>query len=270
MSTNPSFEVSDIACSSRAERNWRSVQIGPLEVDDLSQSELLDVITRSVALQRGLKFFYANAHAVRLAAEDETVRDEIAQGDIVFCDGRGIRLASRFLGTPLRASMTPPDWIDDLFARLVERARVYLVGDEPAIVVGAADELRRRHPGCKIVGAQHGYFPFPGPEHDRILAQIRAGAPTLVFVGMGMPRQEQWINLVAPHLTSASFIAVGALFRRLSGHDPRPPHWMQNSGLEWLYRLIREPVRLFDRYVIGLPKFGSIILWQRIGDRRGV
>jgi N-acetylglucosaminyldiphosphoundecaprenol N-acetyl-beta-D-mannosaminyltransferase len=267
---NPSFEVSDIAWSSGVERNWRSVQIGPLEVDDLSQPELLDVITRSVTLQRGLRFFYANAHAVRLAAEDRTVRNEIAKGDIVFCDGRGIRLASRFLGTPLRASMTPPDWIDDLFVKLAESARVYLVGDKPDIVAAAAAELRLRHPRCAILGMQHGYFAFPGSENDRILAEIRAGAPTLVLVGMGMPRQEQWINLVAPHLPTASFIAVGALFRRLSGHDPRPPHWMQKVGLEWLYRLIREPVRLFDRYVVGLPKFGSIILWQRIGDRRVV
>lgn len=266
----PSFGESDVAWSARAERASRSVQIGPLEVDDLCQSELLDVITRSVALRRGLKFFYANAHAVRLAAEHRAVREEIAQGDIVFCDGRGIRLASRFLGTPLRASMTPPDWIDDLFARLSEHARVYLVGDEPKIVAAAAAELLRRHPRCEIVGAQHGYFPFPGPEHDRILAQIRASAPTLVLVGMGMPRQEQWINRVAPYLTSTSFVAVGALFRRLSGHDPRPSHWMQKGGLEWLYRLIRDPVRLFDRYVIGLPKFGSIILRQRIGDRRVV
>ena len=263
-----SSEVSEIASIRRGQRSWRSVRIGPLQVDDLSQSDLLDVITRSVALRRGLKLFYANAHAVRLSAEDGAIRSEIAQGDVVFCDGLGVQLASRFLGTPLRASMTPPVWIDELFARLGESARVYLIGDEPNIVAAAADELRRRHLRCKIVGTQHGFFAFPGPEHDRILTEIRACEPTLVLVGMGMPRQERWINLVAPHLTSVSLIAVGALFRRLSGHDPRPPHWMQNVGLEWLYRLIREPGRLFDRYVIGLPKFGSIIVWQRIGDRR--
>lgn len=262
--------MSELARSRRVQRNWRAVQVGPLQIDDLSQSDLLDAITDSVALRRGLKLFYANAHAVRLSAEDGAVRNEIDQGDIVFCDGLGVQLASRFLGTPLRASMTPPIWIDELFARLAERARVYLIGDEPSIVAAAAGELRRRHPRCEIVGTQHGFFVFPGPEHDRILGEMRAAEPTLVLVGMGMPRQEQWINLVAPHLPSASLLAVGALFRRLSGHDPRPPHWMQKVGLEWLYRLIRDPVRLFDRYVIGLPKFGSIIVWQRIGDGRVV
>ena len=249
-------------------REWRSVRIGPVVVDDVTRAQLLDFLHNTVKARRSLRVFYANAHAVRLAAADPSFARELAHADVVFCDGAGVQLASHFLNTPLRARNTPPAWIDALISGLGSDARIYLVGDEAPVVKAAADVLRNRHLQCEVVGAQTGFFKYPGPEHDRIVADIRETAPTLVLVGMGMPRQEQWINRVAPNINSACLVAVGALFRRLSGHDRRPPRWIQSAGLEWLYRLMRDPVRLFDRYVIGLPKFALVIARQRRRDIR--
>jgi N-acetylglucosaminyldiphosphoundecaprenol N-acetyl-beta-D-mannosaminyltransferase len=243
----------------------RTVRVGTVDVADVTAAELIQVISSAVDEGRGLRILYANAHAIRLAADDPTFHRHLAHADLLCCDGRGVKLAARLLGSPLRAGLTPPEWIGALIEHLGMRARLYLVGDEPAVVTDAADVLQREHPACTVVGKHHGFFPMSGADNERLLEDITLAAPTVILVGMGMPRQERWAHLVAERVPTAVVIAVGALFRRLTGIEPRPPRWIRAAGFEWLVRLVRHPVRMFDRYVIGLPKFGLIVAheWYR-------
>src|SRR5690242_16291967 len=149
---------------------WRSARIGPVDVADVTLAELLDFLVETVRSRRSLRVFYANAHAIQIAASDPNLALELARADLVFCDGAGVQLASYLLDTPLRARNTHPEWIDALIARLGSDARIYLVGDETSVVTAAADALRNRHVGCEIVGVHNGFFGYPGPEHERIVA----------------------------------------------------------------------------------------------------
>ena len=246
----------------------RTVRIGSVKVTDTTAPELIELIAAAMHAGYGLRLCYANAHAVRLAAEDPAFARDLARADVTFCDGVGVKLAARILGAPLRASLTPPQWIGPLIERLGSRARLYLVGDEADVVAAAADRLRQQYPDCAVIGAHHGFFRTPGPEHQQLLAEIARAGPSIVLVGMGMPRQERWANLVADQAPQAVVIAVGALFRRLIGLESRPPRWISASGFEWLVRLSRHPVAMFDRYVIGLPRFGLIVAHDWYSRRR--
>jgi exopolysaccharide biosynthesis WecB/TagA/CpsF family protein len=243
------------------------VRIGPLTVDDVTIPDILGIVRTTLEDGRQIKLFYANAHAVRLASEDAQFATDLNTADLIVCDSYGIQLAARFLGHSLHPPLTPPTWIGALVQSLSPScASLYLLGDEPAVVSAAARALESSYPSAKVVGYHHGFFAADAGDEE-ILAEINIAMPTVVLVGMGMPRQERWIARYAYRLKPPILIAVGALFRRLAGVEARPPTWIAKSGLEWLVRLLRHPIKLFDRYVIGLPRFALVIGRQKWSAR---
>jgi len=248
---------------------FQRVQIGSIMVHDVTVPEILALVREAVRHRRRLTLCYANAHAIRLAATDSQFARDLAAADVVFCDGYGVQLASRLLGQPLRARMTPPAWLEELVQALEpEHARFFLVGDEPRTVSRAAEGLEAHYPPAKAVGVHHGFFPLQGQENENLLKAINAADATVLLVGMGMPRQERWLTSNAARLDAPVILAVGALFTRLAGIEPRPHPWIANHGLEWLTRLVRHPVVMFDRYVMGIPRFAGILVQQWWRARR--
>ena len=205
-----------------------------------------------------------NIHACNLAVEQPGFRQILNESALVFCDGYGVKLGARLKGLRLGPRMTPPDWVDRLFTRGVERGwAFFFVGDEAAVVEAFAARVRERHAGLKVAGAHHGFFRDGGAEDAALRARILAARPDVILTGMGMPRQEYWAASIQPQLDHGVIVATGALFRWYTGTERRAPRWMSAHGLEWLYRLMIRPLRHFRRYVIGIPKF----FWRVLRDR---
>lgn len=207
-----------------------------------------------------------NAHAVNLATGDPDHLEVLRRADLVLNDGKGMLLAGRLLGRPF-----PTDLHGNYFTPLLLDCAAsrgwstFLLGAAPGVVDRAADLLSARHPGLKIVGTHHGFIPPEG--HEEVTAQIREVGAELLLVGMGMPRQEQWVDRYLESTGARLASTVGAFFDFQVGELPRAPHWMNSLGLEWLFRLVTEPRRLWRRYLIGNPLFVARVLNQRL---RGV
>ncbi len=240
--------------------------IAGLGVHPVRLAEVLRWIHHAVSSGQQVTAMYANAYAVTLAQADPTFRAAMGQADLVFCDGVGVRLASWLLGTPLPERFTPPDWIGQLAACCArEGYRLFLLGAQPEVVALAAERLRACEPTLQVA-VHHGYFDPHSAENERVLAHIAEAAPQVMLVGMGMPRQEQWMVENKRSHSVPVVISVGALFDYLAGHRRRGPAWMTDHGLEWLCRLWYEPGRLGHRYLVGNPRFAWLILrqwWQR-------
>ena len=201
------------------------------------------------------------ARVVTLGAEmanhayaDASYREAVNGADLVVADTIGVVLAARLLGKPLRERVAGVD----LVSRLCERAArsgypVYLLGGHPGIAEAAADTLRRRFSDLHVAGTHHGYF--SDDETPQVCARIRDSGARIVFVGLGFPRQEYWIRENLRKLGTAVCMGVGGSFDVLGGKIARAPLAVRRFGLEWLYRLVREP-RRFGRQ-LALPAFAA-------------
>ena len=183
--------------------------------------------------------------------------DLIDRADLVTPDGVGIVWACQVVGYPVPERVTGID----LLLCLTERAaregwRVFLLGSAPGVAAETAEKLVKKYPGLQIAGTYHGYFK-PEEEKD-LLDRIKESKPDLMFVGLGAPRQEFWIDANSKDLKVPVAMGVGGSFDVIAGRVPRAPLWLQRLRLEWLGRLIREPRRW--RRMLVLPKFSLLVV----------
>jgi N-acetylglucosaminyldiphosphoundecaprenol N-acetyl-beta-D-mannosaminyltransferase len=145
------------------------------------------------------------------------------------------------------------------------RGRVFLLGAAPGVADAAAAQLRQRCPGLEVAGTAHGFFP---PEDEpALLARIRQAAPDILLVAFGAPRQEDWMRQHAPSLSVPVLVGVGGTLDVLAGRTRRAPRWVQGAGLEWLYRMVREPWRW--SVVKTIPPLFLVALRERFRGGRG-
>jgi N-acetylglucosaminyldiphosphoundecaprenol N-acetyl-beta-D-mannosaminyltransferase len=233
-------------------------------IHPVSQAQLLDTLVswgRGTTLRR---VYYINIHGMNLAHEDDAYRRALHRGDVVFCDGYGVKWGARLAGSSLPERMTPPDWIDRFAAATAAAGQsVFALGDEDGVAARFQRQLTERHPGYRDAGHHHGFFAKTGAENAAVLARINAASADHLLVGFGMPLQELWTDANASRLRVKTVISVGALFRWYSGEERRGPPWMTEHGFEWLARLAQHPVRHFRRYVVGNPLFlYRILRWR--------
>ena len=239
-----------------------------LRIDIVSLNSLLTYISKTIQEEEKARLVYVNIHAINLAQDLVWFRDFINASEIVYCDGFGVKWGARFLGTHLPERLSPPDWISLLVKECVRQSfSIYLIGADSGVADKFADILRQQFNGLRIVGTQHGYFDkSPGcAENEAVLQAIQAVKPDILMVGLGMPRQERWLMENWDRLYVKIALPVGALFDYMAGELPRSPRWMTDHGLEWLGRLIKEPRRLWRRYLLGIPRFWWLLLEQRLG-----
>lgn len=227
-------------------------------------SELLQRITGWVASGERIKrVMYVNAHVLNRSAEDPALLSALAEADLVYCDGYGVRLAAKAMDVPIPHRMTGADWIWDLAALCEAKdMSIYLLGCEPGIAAQAAQRLRRAHPSLRMDGSHHGYFDLGSPHDERVVEDINRRRPDILLVGMGTPKQELWVQRNVDRLDVGVVWTVGALFDYVSGRVPRAPATLSDNGLEWIFRLAIEPQRMWRRYLVGNPVFLSRVLAQ--------
>jgi N-acetylglucosaminyldiphosphoundecaprenol N-acetyl-beta-D-mannosaminyltransferase len=161
-------------------------------------------------------------------------------------------LWGRLLGHRLRREqrVTYVDWIRPLMAEAGRRGwRVFYLGGRPGVAQRAAEILSAEFPGLQL-WTRHGHFDLAGAENEDVLREIAEVEAQVVMVGMGMPRQEYWILDNLQRLQGNAILPAGACFDYIAGAIPTPPRWMGRLGLEWLYRLVSEPGRLWRRYLV--------------------
>lgn len=213
----------------------------------------------------------AATHTVMACQEDAELREAVMQADLVVPDGQPLVWAMNALGHRLSSRVYGPD----LMARYCQRAaktgtRMFLYGGRnQGALVQLALNLRRRNPGLRIVGGYSPPFAPMTPEHeDAIVQEINASGADVVWVGIGVPKQEKWMARLRDRLDAPVLVGVGAAFDFHAGLMPQAPHWMQTSGLEWMYRLGHEPRRLWRRYLRYNPRFVTGFTKQYMHKRR--
>lgn len=200
----------------------------------------------------------AATHTVVACGEDAELREAVLGADFTVPDGQPLVWALRLLGDRLSNRVYRPDLMDRWCARAaLSGRRFYLYGGrDRAAVDRLAEALRLRHPGLRIAGAHSPPFrELTAAEEDAVVEDIHRSGADVVWVGIGVPKQEKWMARMRPRLDAAVLIGVGAAFDFHAGLIPQAPGWMQRLGLEWLFRLAHEPRRLWRRYLRYNPRF---------------
>jgi N-acetylglucosaminyldiphosphoundecaprenol N-acetyl-beta-D-mannosaminyltransferase len=216
----------------------------------------------------------AAVHTVMACEEDDELRAAILGSSLTVPDGQPLVWAMNALGHELPHRVYGPD----LMARYCEHAastgaRMFLYGgrDQDALVQLGLN-LRSKYPGLNIVGGYVPPFrPLTAEEEDAVIDEINGSAADVVWVGIGVPKQEKWMARMRDRLDPPVLVGVGAAFDFHAGLMPQAPDWMQSTGLEWAYRLSREPRRLWRRYLRYNPRFviGFLRQWLRHRTQRG-
>ena len=251
----------------RRNASWTTTNICSINVANLTQDEALSFIEQLIDEDGPHYGAVVNAAKIVLANEDAELKQALLDADVVTADGMSIVWASRLLGHGMKQRVTGID----LFERLVERAAslgwaVYFLGASDVSVTRLTKRFKQLYPALQVAGWRNGYF--DRSKSDAISAEIESSCAVLLFVAMGSPAQEHWIasNLAATGVRFA--MGVGGSFDHLSGLSRRAPMWMQRAGLEWFYRFMREPRRLWRRYLFGNAKFAILVIRQRLLSRK--
>ena len=228
------------------------------------------------------------------AVKDRAVREILNGADLCLADGAGILWAAHYLSLrggaaramwqlplslaslvlkpgalrrPLKENMAGVDLTWELLTQLdAIGASVYLLGGTEAEVRGARGRIEARLSRLRIVGARRGYFDVGGAENEAVVAEINAASPQALLVAMGFPLQERWIAANLSHLNVNVAIAEGGSLSFISRVTRRAPAWMRRAGLEWLFRLMRQPWRL--RRQLALPVFVWLVMRERMRRNR--
>lgn len=235
-----------------------------LSIDEMSQLEAIETI-RGI-WRRGAKsrVFFVNAHCVNNAFASFAYTQSLRQAEFVLPDGSGVLLASKILRLPIKHNLNGTDLTPLICQSAAEDGRsIFLLGAQPGTAEQAAKSLVERFPTLRIAGVRDGYFAVE--ESAEIVARINAAQPDILLVALGVPLQELWITEHFDELQAPVCLAVGALFDFLSNSVPRAPMILRRLGLEWMFRLLREPRRLWKRYLIGNVTFLSRVFAARLG-----
>lgn len=243
------------------------VQILDTTVDNLSMDGALQTVFSMIGSGTHAKVGFVNPACANIAANNRAYRRDLSAFDLVLPDGIGMKIAAEWLGTPIRQNVNGTDFFPRLCAAMNERGqRLYLVGARPEVVSRVAEVVRERWPHIQIVGTQHGYF--NASEERSIAHDIQESGAHVALVAMGVPTQEGFIARQGDHMGPCVAIGVGGLFDFVAGRISRAPQWMRDAGLEWVWRLIQEPGRMWQRYLVGNFTFLARVAMQHRGWRQ--
>ncbi len=241
------------------------IRIQKLPVDRVKLDEAVDLVDEASRSGACAKIYFLNAHCANVAWKKPEYRAALERAELVFADGSGVAAAARIQ----RVGPVPNVNGTDLFPLLMRRfertgASVYFLGAKRDVVAALVEKVRERWPSVKVAGAHSGFFSDPA----QVAREVRDSGAAVLFVGMGVPRQELMIDAWAAKAGVHAALAVGGLFDFYSERMPRAPLWMRSLGLEWVFRLVKEPARMWRRYLLGNILFLTRSVWMgRSGGR---
>jgi N-acetylglucosaminyldiphosphoundecaprenol N-acetyl-beta-D-mannosaminyltransferase len=242
----------------------------PIALTDYNRT--LDWIDEMVAARERGYVCVCNVHTVMASAEDHELQTALHSSSLNVPDGQPLVWAINALGHRLSRRVYGPELMARACARAPSsRQRFYLYGGrDQGALFQLALSLRQSNPGIKIVGGHSPpHRPLTVPERGEVVAQINSARPDVVWVGIGVPKQEKWMAEMRPLLDAPVLVGVGAAFDFHAGLVPQAPNLLQDAGLEWAYRLAHEPRRLWRRYMRYNPRFVLAFARQLADHRAG-
>ena len=223
-------------------------------IDVLSVKETIDLVEKYVIAKEPLHLMGVNADKINEVNDNPKMKEIVNKCGIINADGASVVLASKYLKKALPERVAGVDLMQDLVKLSEEKGySIYLLGAKEEVVTKTAEVLCERHPKLVVSGVRNGYF--KDDEWEDIANQLKECNPDFVFVGITSPKKEYLIEFLQNRGINSVFMGVGGSFDVISGNIPRAPKWMQKCNLEWLFRVIQEPRRLFKRYFVGNRKF---------------
>lgn len=243
-------------------------------IDDVTMTEALDRIESFVIMGRATgkshQIATVNADFVVKSLRDAKLRRILQEADMATADGMPLVWSARLLGVPLTGRVTGADMVPALARHAAERGlSIFFLGAAPGVAERAAFLLQQQNPQLRVAGILSPSAEAIQNDDPTIIAECRKAKPDILLVALGNPKQEKWIYRHAEVLGVPVMIGVGGTFDLIAGVTKRAPRWMQQTGLEWLYRLAQEPQRLWKRYATDLVGFGYFFLWQWWAMRKG-
>jgi len=222
-------------------------------MDVATVSETVDVIDHAICKNKFTQHVVVNVAKLVNMQNDLVLSNSIRECDIINIDGMGIVLGARFLGYNIPERVAGID----LFLKLISMSAkknypIYLLGSKDEVVRNTASKLRLLYPKINIAGYHHGYF---WENEEEIVKKIKVSGAKLLFVAITSPKKENFINRWKEKLGVTFVMGVGGTFDVISGKVNRAPLWMQKYGLEWFFRIIQEPRRMWKRYLVTNTKF---------------
>ena len=243
------------------------IHILSTRIDNLSMGETLDIIDRNIQEKKQIHHIVVNAGKIVAMHQDEQLRKDVNSADIINADGQAVVWASKFLGKPLKERVAGIDLMQNLVKLAYQKKyKIFFLGAREEIVNKVVKIYQQQYTPEIIAGYRNGYF--TKEDEFAIARQIAGSGADMLFVAISSPKKENFLNTYKNELKNVQFImGVGGSFDVVAGKIKRAPKWMQNSGLEWLYRLLQEPKRMWKRYLIGNSKFIGLVLKEKFSRK---
>ena len=238
------------------------------DIDSVTMEAALGRMEALVLAKRPSYVVTPNVDVLVQLQKDREFKRIYDGASLILPDGMPLIWAGKFLGTPFAAKVSGSDLFVEFCAVAAKKGfKVYFMGAMPGVAARAAEILTVRFPGLQVVGTHSPSFGFEKKleESEEVARKIREAAPDVLFLGLGSPKQEKWTDRFKDKHGVPVSVMVGISFDYVAGTVKRAPVWMQNSGLEWFWRLLMEPKRLWKRYLVDDPKFFWYVLRQKWG-----
>ncbi|ODM32477.1 UDP-N-acetyl-D-mannosamine transferase [Marinobacter adhaerens] len=235
-------------------------------IDVSSTRETVDLIGKRVAERRFTQHVVVNVAKLVNMRSDHMLASSVRDCDIINIDGMGVVLGARALGHNVPERVAGIDLFHELLAMSAQRGySVFLLGAKDEVVSETARRVQQQYPELKLAGYHHGYF---WDDEEAMVERIRASGAQLLFVAITSPKKENFINKWRDRLGVTFVMGVGGTFDVVAGKVQRAPVWMQKAGLEWFYRVLQEPGRMWKRYLVTNSVFAWLLLREKLRFKR--
>lgn len=235
-------------------------------MDSGSMTDTVSAIYERITSQQFTQHVVVNVAKLVSMRKDAELAKSVTECDIINIDGMGVVWGARFLGHKVDERVSGVDLFYALNALAeLEGFPVFYLGATEEVVTKTAEVMQAKHPRLYIAGTHHGYFFNNEEEEKLVVEQIKAAGARLLFVAITSPKKENFINRWKDELGVDFVMGVGGTFDVVAGKVSRAPVWMQNNGLEWLYRVIQEPRRMWKRYLVSNSQFAWLLIQAKLG-----
>lgn len=250
----------------RDQKDASYTEVMGLRFRDQPLDEVADSLVSDARNGVRREVLFVNAHCVNVAARNESYHSILHNAPFVYADGAGIALAARIWGVVLENNVNG----SDLFPILCEKAArndvpIALLGALPGVADACAENMKKLYPGLRVVWTMHGYV--SDKDETSFIKDIGRSGARILLVAKGVPMQELWIKKNSSNIDIPVIMGVGALFDFYSGTMLRSPLFIRRLRMEWFFRFLLEPRRLFRRYIIGNPEFLLRVLRMRFSRK---
>lgn len=244
--------------------NYKNINEFGINISNIAIENHLDIISDSIQKRNTIiQQTSVNAYTIVSVQHDLTLREAINKSTLVNIDGMSVVWALKFLGYKHVEKASCPDIFDRLMMLAAEKGyRPFFLGTTPEILDTAIRNLKNEYPTLEMAGSHHGYFNEENAEE--IAKLIKESKADMLFLGISSPKKELFSDRYSAYMQVPYIFGVGGVFDILANVTKRAPRWMQNSGLEWLYRFMQEPRRMWRRYLIGNIQFVWIVIKEKL------